>query len=175
MYSHVLLLAALAASSLTTSPAGASSVEMRSTIPIANAPSMRFMTCTTCASRPRQAKRPSYSVPDLAGKTQVLELTERDGKKALVRTDALMGGSPVTFVSLSPVWIETEQNILASRNGAPSKGDGVDLQATTSAVSPPAQTPAAVQPVAAELLPAEPVLAAPASPDFRGLDMRPSR
>jgi hypothetical protein len=174
MYSHVLLLAALAASTLVASPAAAASVELRSTIPIANAPSIRYLTCNACTSHSEPAMKPRYSVPELAGKTQVQELTERNGKKALVRTDALMGGSPVTFVSLSPVWIETEQAILAGRNGAPHKGDGVDLQATTSAVGPAAETPVSAPPAAAELVPAAPVLAAPPSPDFSAMDMRPS-
>jgi hypothetical protein len=173
MYSHVLLLAALAASTLAGSPAAASSVELHSTIPIANPPSIRFVTCSTCTGSSEPSMKPTYTVPELAGKTQMQELTERNGKKALVRTEALMGGSPVTFVSLSPVWIETEQAILAGRGGSPVKGDGVDLQATTSAVGQPVATPATIQPTAAELTPADPVAASPIVPDFSGVGMRP--
>ncbi|WP_165215032.1 plant virulence effector HPE1-like domain-containing protein [Affinirhizobium pseudoryzae] len=161
MYSQLLTILVLAAAS----PAAASSIEKLSTIPIANPESVVEIRCAACDEIPRTIKEPTYKVPELQGEEQRLELQVRNGKPALLRTEALMGGSPVTFVSLNPVFIENERSAIAGRSGAPMKGDGVDMQATTSAVS----SETAADPALPKLLPAD---AAP-PPDFSGLDLRP--
>lgn len=166
MYSRALLLAALAASTASASPAAASSILFMSAIPLATSPSVNDITCTTCDERIVAPVKPRYMVPELVNGTQLNELKQRNGKTALMRTEAWMGGSPVTFVSLSPVWIETERSVLAGRAAPANRGDGVDLKATTSAVSPASETGTAPAPAAAELTPAE--------PDFSGMELRPS-
>ncbi|WP_137132355.1 plant virulence effector HPE1-like domain-containing protein [Rhizobium sp. FY34] len=166
MYSRALLLAALAASTAAAAPAAASSILRMSATPLATSPSVKDIICTTCEEHTAAPVKPSYIVPELANGTQLNELKQRNGKTALMRTEAWMGGSPVTFVSLSPVWIETEQSVLAGRTAPSNRGDGVDMQATTSAVAPVGETGTAAAPAAAELTPVE--------PDFSGMELRPS-
>ncbi|MCY1664479.1 plant virulence effector HPE1-like domain-containing protein [Rhizobium sp. SL86] len=162
MYSQLLTILTLAAAS----PAAASSIDHLSTIPIANPESVVQIRCAACVEEHHAIKEPTYKVPELPGGEQRLELKERGGKPALMRTEAWMGGSPVTFVSLNPVFIDNERSAIAGRQGAPMKGDGVDMQATTSAVSSePVVDPASAKPVAADV-------ATP--PDFPGLELRPS-
>ena len=165
MYSHVLtVLAAFAAS-----PAAASSVERWSTIPIANPPSITTMTCTACAPSTAPAQPEGESLPSLAQGEQRLSVEDRNGTPTLVRTEAWMGGSPVTFVSVNPVWVETEKGVLAGRDGTPAKGDGVDLQATTSAVAPAAAATEASEP--ARIAP----VADTSAPNFSTYELRPTR
>ncbi len=104
MYSHLLTILALA----TASPAAASSIENLSTIPIANPESVVEIRCGDCVGH-ETIEEPTYKVPELHGSTQRLELQDRNGKPALMRTEAFMGGSPVTFVSLNPVFIDSEK------------------------------------------------------------------
>ena len=163
MYSHLLTILIVAAAS----PAAASSIENLSTIPIANPTSVVQIRCASCVEKHRIVKDPTYTVPELSGGEQRLELKERDGKPALMRTEAWMGGSPVTFISVNPVFIDNERSAIAGRLGAPVKGDGVDMQATTSAVNSGAPAdPAPTKPVAEDV-------ATP--PDFPGLELRPGR
>lgn len=162
MYSHLLTILALAAAS----PAAASSIENLSTIPIANPESVVEIRCGDCVGH-ETIEEPTYKVPELHGSTQRLELQDRNGKPALMRTEAFMGGSPVTFVSLNPVFIDSEKSAIAVRSGAPAKGDGVDMQATTSAVG--TGTGTAVDPAPVKALPADET----SPPDFSGLELRP--
>jgi hypothetical protein len=162
MYSHVMtILVAIAAS-----PAAASSIETLSTIPLSNPKSVTNIHCTACVEHQKAAKPKTYNVPSLPDGQQRLVVGVRNGKPALMRTEAWMGGSPVTFVSVNPAFIENEQNAIAGRTGAPLRSDGVDLQATTSAV-PPTKTidPASVAPIEAST----------GAPDFSGIELRPSR
>ena len=156
------MIAAFAAS---TAVAEAGSILKLTATPLANAPSMTMMTCADCpAALPAQKDKKRPSVGPI--QTQA-ELTNFYGKKAVRRTGAWMGGSPVTFVSLSPVWISEEEMMLVGQPSTPAKTDGVDFHATTSAVG--------TQPSADALKPAEVSPAQPnVQPDFNGYQLRPS-
>ncbi|MCO5731096.1 plant virulence effector HPE1-like domain-containing protein [Rhizobium sp. SSA_523] len=159
------------------SPAVAGSIETWSTIPIAHPPSVTDIKCPDCTAK-ETVKLSTYTVPTLDDGQQKLQLLPRDGKQALVRTEAFMGGSPVTYVSLNPVFVETEQKALAGDPALPSPvvstGDGVDLEATTSAVG---QGSGLTQPLPSAVPPAEPApdaSKASTPPDFSGLELRPT-
>ncbi len=145
-------------------PAAASSIETMSTIPLSNSASVTVIQCAACPQTHQPLRQPGYTVPTLANGDQRFEIRERGGKPALMRTEAWMGGSPVTFVSLNPVFIDGEQNTIAKSNGATPKGDGVDLQATTSAVAnEPAVVPASAPPAGTGA----------SAPDFSSFELRP--
>ncbi|MDO1581229.1 plant virulence effector HPE1-like domain-containing protein [Rhizobium oryzicola] len=157
-----LMIAAFAAS---TAAANAGSIIKMTGTPITVAPSMIAMTCADCqAVTPDLKNKPKAAT--LPVETQA-EVKNFYGKKAVIRTGAWMGGSPVTFVSLSPVWISEEELMMAGQRAAPPKSDGVDFNATTSAVgAQPGQE--SITPVG--VTPARPT----AEPDFNAYQLRPS-
>ncbi|MFD1747294.1 plant virulence effector HPE1-like domain-containing protein [Rhizobium helianthi] len=151
-------------SSLAAVSAGQSSIVNLSGRPIADAPSVIHLACAACDSSQMDESRSTYRVPLLEpGKDNVM-ISEHDGKPMVTRTGNWMGGSPVRYVSLNPVWIESEQQFMLSRSGRENRSDGVDTKATTSAVS--------ATPVSA---PAMPTVEQPALPDFSKFELRPTR
>ncbi|ASW05724.1 MULTISPECIES: plant virulence effector HPE1-like domain-containing protein [unclassified Rhizobium] len=81
--------------------------------------------CTECPPlKPPVAER-EYSVPTLEPGTQSVVVRNIDGQKRVVRTEAWMGGSPVTFVSKP-----TPEALAAA--GEPV--DGIDMTARTAAL-----------------------------------------
>lgn len=151
-------------SSLAAISAGSSSIDYLSGKPIANAPSVIYLACAACDGTRTAESRSTYHVPFLEpGKDNVV-ISEAGGKPVVTRTGNWMGGSPVRYVSLNPMWIESEQQFMLSRSGRGAKSDGVDTKATTSAVS--------ATPVSA---PATPAVEQPALPDFSGFELRPTR
>lgn len=100
--------------------------------------------CTDCGGAVAE-KASSYQVPTLEPGTQRTEIVEIGGEKKLARTEAWLGGSPVVFVSKVPAWMEKDK-VAATVNtgdgkstesgivGSNANGDGVDIDATTSAV-----------------------------------------
>lgn len=103
----------------------------------------------SCASCPTaeapKSKEAAYQVPDLPAGTQKTEIVEINGEKKLARTEAWLGGSPVIHVSKLPHWMAEEKAIAElhpTTNGsteaqiatAETSSDGIDIDATTSAV-----------------------------------------
>lgn len=91
------------------------------------------VTCDTCPPPKSKEEISGYRVPSLTAGTQQVEIRDVDGKKTLVRTEAWMGGSPVNYVSSSPMWLDDKGTALAGAK-RPEGGDGIDLSAQTSAV-----------------------------------------
>jgi hypothetical protein len=158
MYSRVLLMCAAFAAS----PAAASSIERLVTAPMTTSPSMQIIHCLECKDMPPATRR-ERADHDVASNGGATELRTRFGRKEVVRKGSWMGGSPVTFVSLSPVWISAEEMMMIGHAGTPAKGDGVDLSTTTSAVGPQ-DKPAATSATAAD----HPEV------DFSTFELRPS-
>ncbi|MCQ2005131.1 plant virulence effector HPE1-like domain-containing protein [Rhizobium sp. NRK18] len=129
--------------------AQASSIVDIKTKPLAESRSVEAITCTTCQAADPQINM-LYKVPVLQGAAQKLEIREINGEKKLVRTEAMMGGSPVELVS-TPT-----PDIMAALGNAPIDGralaeagkDGVDEMMTT-AVGAPKIAPG--EPVAASI------------------------
>lgn len=87
--------------------------------------------CGTCP--PPAPKKAAYAFPTLKSGQQKVELKTVNGEQKVFRTDAWIGGSPVTYVSTA-----TKEDIAAleypARHQNAQKGDGVDPTATTAAV-----------------------------------------
>jgi hypothetical protein len=102
--------------------------------------------CANCpAVTAPKSEEAAYKVPDLPAGTQKTEIIEINGEKKLARTEAWFGGSPVIHVSKLPEWMSEEKAIAElhpTTNGstetqiaaAEASGDGIDIDATTSAV-----------------------------------------
>jgi hypothetical protein len=91
-----------------------------------NAHSIISRTCAECPPLKPEMAAKSYIVPELKPGTQTMEIRDINGQKKIARTEAWMGGSPVTFISKA-----TPEALAAA--GQPT--DGVDPTATA-AVSP---------------------------------------
>ncbi|MDO9415696.1 plant virulence effector HPE1-like domain-containing protein [Pararhizobium sp.] len=122
---------------LVSGSAGASSIE-----PIVSGASVNHsISKIDCSSCPPliDTKKSKYPVVDLKPGTQTIELKTIDGEMKVVRTEAWLGGSPVTFIQKA-----TDEEIKAGvATGNPDAMVAVDASATTSAVSddaPPAQS-----------------------------------
>ncbi|TWF57264.1 hypothetical protein FHW37_102907 [Neorhizobium alkalisoli] len=129
--------------------------------------------CSDCSGAVAETAS-SYKVPTLEPGTQRTEIVEIDGEKKLARTEAWLGGSPVVFVSKVPAWMEkgkiaatvnVESGKSTESSIAGTSGDGVDIDATTSAVSAAEQAPAPQ--------PQEQAAGTPFNPE--AFDLRPSK
>lgn len=129
---------------LTSGTAFGSSITQLSGSPGA-VPSVVIKHCDHCPTPAAAPDRSSYRVPSLPPGTQRTEVREIDGEKKLVRTEAWLGGSPVTYVSRLQDW-EMNSAVAGGEPGGPDVlpphpqaagiPDGIDADATTSAVSP---------------------------------------
>ncbi len=70
--------------------------------------SVLIITCGTCSSTPLSAKALTKAV--LKRGTQSISMRDVDGRKETVRTEAWLGGSPVTFVSSNPLWLPQDHS-----------------------------------------------------------------
>lgn len=155
-------------SSLAAISAGTSSIEYLPGKPLENAPSVIYLACAACDGTRTAESRSTYHVPLLEPGKENVQISEYQGKPMVTRAGNWMGGSPVRYVSLNPMWIESEQQFMLSRSGRGTKSDGVDVKATTSAVS----ATTAPTPVSQ---PATPMVEQPALPDFSKFELRPTR
>lgn len=89
---------ALAIPALIPLSASAASLEYVRTPP-ASTPSVTVLTCTVCPALKPDVREVTYVVPDLAPGTDRIEVRDINGEMKLVRAEAWLGGSPVTFVS----------------------------------------------------------------------------
>lgn len=91
--------------------------------------SVVFINCASCPA-PAQAAAIEPAAPALQPGTQSISVREVDGRKETVRTEAWLGGSPVTYVSANPLWLPSADATAAlAAEPAP-----VDAATTTSAV-----------------------------------------
>lgn len=154
-----LVLPALAALAIA-GTAQAGSIESVKDLPKpASADSIVVVGCGDCP--PPAPKKSAYLVPALKVGEQTVEIKTVNGEQKIYRTDAWIGGSPVTYVSTP-----TKEEIAAIENPVPEKtaarGDGIDKTATTAAVGA-IDSGAAPAPLA--IAPAKPVVADMAAPD----------
>ncbi|AYC99851.1 plant virulence effector HPE1-like domain-containing protein [Neorhizobium sp. NCHU2750] len=115
---------------LVTKPEGASS-------------SLVTKSCESCP--PLVKEQASYKVPTLRGGVQSVSVVDIDGEKKIVRTDRLMGGSPVVYISKVPDWMTVDQlqavieigkgkHVQTEVQLASQQQDPIDLTARTGAV-----------------------------------------
>lgn len=95
------------------------------------ADSITVIGCGACP--PPAPKKAAYSIQPLEPGQQKVELKTVNGEQKVFRTDAWIGGSPVTYVSTA-----TKEDIAALEKPTlqqnAGKGDGIDKAATTAAV-----------------------------------------
>lgn len=163
-----LLLTAIVA--LTGGSAMASSVEYINGVHVSNGSFVR-LDCAGCQPVKDKTVAQGYAIPSIEPGTQHMEMREVDGKRTLVRTEAWLGGAPVTFVSTNPAWMpgEIPNAAIATYDDAEpvahpaetaSTPAGIDVTTTTAAVkeisADNAEAPASAS-----------VIAAPTFPDFK--------
>lgn len=87
----------------------------------------------SCASCPPPApKTRPQAVTTLSPGKQNVSIRDIDGRRQTVRTEAWLGGSPVTYISANPVWLPQEEAPVAV--DAPMQ---IDSETTTAAVERP--------------------------------------
>ena len=111
-----------------------------------NARSIQTITCDGCVTRARKKVEPAV---ELAPGTQKIEIREVNGVRKVFRTEAWLGGSPVTYVSKAlpdtavvaaeqpakPENVATAPEIAVEHSADSPEGDMIDEKATTSAVT----------------------------------------
>ncbi|MBP1850381.1 plant virulence effector HPE1-like domain-containing protein [Rhizobium halophytocola] len=121
--------------------------------------SVMSISCAHCPA-PKPAEATANDVPSLAIGTQKITVSDIGGVRKVMRTEAWMGGSPVTFVSTSPVWA-------ADANGTElAIAPYVDTAATTAAVEPAKTGPSTTDTAGAEPL-------SPSAADDENLRLKP--
>ena len=88
--------------------------------------SIATVSCSTCPALKPRPQSETYHVDAIAPGTQKIEIREENGQRKIYRTEAWMGGSPVTFVSTAPAEAAATADAAA--------GDRVDTQAHTGAL-----------------------------------------
>lgn len=80
--------------------------------------SVLIITCDACSTTPVAGKALKKAV--LERGTQSISTRDVDGRKETVRTEAWLGGSPVTFVSSNPLWLpqDPSQPVVAEHTPA---------------------------------------------------------
>ncbi|MDA5632013.1 MULTISPECIES: plant virulence effector HPE1-like domain-containing protein [Rhizobium/Agrobacterium group] len=162
-----LLLTAIIA--LTSGSAMASSIEYINGVHTSNGSFIR-RDCTDCEPVKDKTTAQGYAIPSIEPGTQHTEMREVDGKRTLIRTEAWLGGAPVTFVSTNPAWMpETSSSAIATYDNAEPVAHpqetvatpaGIDVTTTTAGVKE-ISTDNAAAPASAS------VVAAPEFPDFK--------
>lgn len=99
-----------------------------------NAGSVISRTCSDCQPHKEEIAKTQYKVPELKAGTQSIVIRQMNGEEKVVRTEAWMGGSPVVFISKA-----TPETLAAANVPA----DGLDLNATTGALTNDNKAPAA--------------------------------
>lgn len=138
---------------LTGGSAMASSIEYINGVHTTNGSFIR-RDCTGCQQVKEKTAAQVYSIPSIEPGTQHTEMREVDGKQTLVRTEAWLGGAPVTFVSTNPAWMPKEASGTAiatyddaeptahTQETAATPG-GIDMTTTTAATKEISSTDAA--------------------------------
>ncbi len=128
---------------LTGGSAMASSIEYINGVHVANGSFVR-LDCAGCQPLKNKPATQGYAIPSIEPGTQHTEMREVDGKRALLRTEAWLGGAPVTFVSTNPAWMmDSSATAIATYDEAApevhpaetvSTPAGIDVTTTTAAV-----------------------------------------
>ncbi len=113
--------------------AAASSIERVGSAP-ARSDSVVAISCKHCPASKALEEVTGYQVPELPNGTQKVEVQDVDGHMKVMRTEAWIGGSPVTFVSAAPFWVQDDNGQVLAGFERPDGADGVDATARTSAV-----------------------------------------
>ena len=79
--------------------------------------SVLFVTCDKCPSATSTSK--ALAKPVVERGMQSISTREVGGRKETVRTEAWLGGSPVTFVSSNPLWLPQDHPVPAVAEHAP--------------------------------------------------------
>jgi hypothetical protein len=155
---------------LTGGSAMASSIEYINGVHATNGSFVRH-DCTGCQPLKSKTVAQDYAVPSIEPGTQHTEMREVDGKRILVRTEAWLGGAPVTFLSTNPAWMtDSSGAAIATYDEAEpathpaetvSTPVGIDVTATTAAVKE-ISTENATEPASAAA-----IGGAPQFPDFK--------
>ncbi|MFK0209058.1 plant virulence effector HPE1-like domain-containing protein [Agrobacterium sp. NPDC090283] len=154
---------------LTGGSAMASSIEYINGVHVTNGSFVR-LDCAGCQPVKGKTVAQDYAVPSIEPGTQHTEMREVDGKRTLVRTEAWLGGAPVTFVSTNPAWMAQPSStaIATYDEAAPeahpaetaSTPAGIDVTTTTAAVKE-ISTETTAAPASAS------VIGTPQFPDFQ--------
>lgn len=89
------------------------------------------VSCAACPALKVETK-PQETTPSLAVGTQDISIRDVKGKKQILRTEAWLGGSPVTFVSSNSLWLPQEPSVTSTAENTLPGTDAVQ----TSAVLP---------------------------------------
>ncbi|MFC3073808.1 plant virulence effector HPE1-like domain-containing protein [Shinella pollutisoli] len=112
-------------------PALASSIEPF-TAATGSGGSVSTVSCAACPALKAKPKGETYHVEAIAPGTQKIEIREENGERRIYRTEAWMGGSPVTFVSKAPA--EPVEAADAADDAAPAVEEKIDANARTGAL-----------------------------------------
>lgn len=94
-------------------------------------PSVLTVTCASCPPLQETRKAPGDTGQTLAQGTQKIETRTVNGKPALVRTEAWLGGSPVVFINKQAGWLDNGSQLAGLTS---TDVDGIDTSAETAAV-----------------------------------------
>ncbi|SIR08735.1 hypothetical protein SAMN05880582_106121 [Rhizobium sp. RU20A] len=140
---------------LVAGPAAAGSIETIVTgTASTTASSIETITCQTCVDVPKKVADGGYRVPAITPGTERREIRTVNGEMKLVRTEAWLGGSPVTFVSSLPPDLfrgmdtATGGSLAAAATtsvGTLIAAGGIDTAAQTASVASATGTPDATQ------------------------------
>ena len=100
------------------------------------------ISCDACKPAKTPALTVSAAPATLPKGTQIVSIRDIDGRQETVRTEAWLGGSPVTFVSTNPVWLPLEP----AQPAADAPTPAVDQATKTAALMPPADEGLATTP-----------------------------
>lgn len=100
--------------------------------------SILSVNCAQCPALKKNERAQAYAVPSLVSGALATEMREVDGKPEMIRIEALLGGSPVVYISKTQTWFPVDGTTSLAEKSAeptPSIDDGIDATAKTSAVN----------------------------------------
>lgn len=165
-----LLLTAVVA--LTGGSAMASSIEYVNGTHTGNGSFVR-LDCARCQPVKDNPAPEGFAIPSIEPGTQHTEMREIEGKRTLVRTEAWLGGAPVTFVSTNPAWMpqETPGTAIATYDEGEAGTPPEETAATPAGIDMTATT-AATKTISAANATAPSSASAMAAPDFQDFKLR---
>lgn len=155
---------------LTSGSAMASSIEYINDVQVTNGSFVR-LNCVSCQPLKNKPAAQGYAVPSIEPGTQHTEMHEVDGKRTLVRTEAWLGGAPVTFVSTNPAWMtDPSSTAIATYDDAAPEAPPAETASTPHFYIDVTTTTAAVKAISsdnASKLTNASVIGTPQFPDFQ--------
>lgn len=165
-------LIATAILTLTGGSAMASSVEYISGVHVANGSFVR-LDCDGCEPVKDDKVVETYAIPSIPPGTQYMEMRDVEGKRTLVRTEAWLGGAPVTFVSTNPAWMpqDARPQAVADDEGGQPKVEPAEAADVPAEIDEETKT-AAVNEISAETAVVPESASLTATPDFADVELR---